>query len=195
MATNRRLVGDTAGEAASTIMHANGLTSGVFTDMMIRPRGAGSPAAAGDATATGAPWMAKVLVAAGLYNLLWGAVAIVAPSWCFRVVGMEPPNYPELWQCIGMIVGVYGVGYLAAATDPLRHWPIVLVGLAGKILGPIGFAGALVSGRFPWAFGWNIVTNDLVWWIPFALILLAARRAVADGDSAGGRDRRRGRRS
>ncbi len=65
-------------------------------------------------------------------------------------------------------MGVYGVGYALAARDPLRHWPIVFVGLLGKILGPIGFAQALVRGTFPPEFGWTIVTNDLVWWWPFA---------------------------
>ena len=130
-----------------------------------------------NAAAHARPWMAAVLVAAGLYNIAWGGLAIAAPRWCFRVVGMEEPNYPELWQCIGMIVGVYGVGYLAAARAPLVHWPITLVGFLGKVFGPIGFAGALASGRFPPAFGWNIVTNDLVWWVPFALILRAAWRA------------------
>ncbi len=135
---------------------------------------------------TAARWMAPVLVVAGIYNLAWGALAILAPQWCFRVVGMEIPNYPELWQCIGMIVGVYGIGYLAAATDPLRHWPIVLVGLLGKVLGPIGFAGALLSGRFPIAFGWNILTNDIVWWIPFAGILWAAWRAARVSPAADG---------
>jgi small multidrug resistance pump len=135
-------------------------------------------------------WMRWTLVAAGLYNIAWGALAILAPLWCFRIVGMEPPNYPELWQCIGMIVGVYGVGYLAASRAPLLHWPITLVGLIGKILGPIGFAGALLSGRFPPAFGWNIVTNDLVWWLPFAGILLAAwraHRACGEGSDRHGR--------
>jgi small multidrug resistance pump len=119
-------------------------------------------------------WMRSVLIAAGAYNLVWGGLAILAPEFSFRIVGMQPPRYPELWQCIGMIVGVYGVGYLAAATDPLRHWPITLVGLLGKVFGPIGFAGALISGRFPLAFGWNILTNDLIWWLPFAGILWAA---------------------
>ena len=42
-----------------------------------------------------------------------------------------------------MIVGVYGIGYAIASTDPLRHWPIVLVNSLGKIFGPIGFAQAL----------------------------------------------------
>lgn len=73
-----------------------------------------------------------------------------------------------------MIVGVYGVGYGIAARDPFRHWPIVLVGLLGKIFGPIGFVGAVTSGRFPLAMGWTIVTNDLIWWLPFGVILRAA---------------------
>ncbi|TWT48777.1 AhpC/TSA family protein [Botrimarina hoheduenensis] len=119
-------------------------------------------------------WMKPVLLAAGAYNLLWGLLAITAPLALFRWAQMEPPRYPELWQCIGMIVGVYGVGYAVAAFHPLRHWPIVLVGLLGKVLGPLGFAGALVEGRLPLAFGATILTNDLVWWVPFALILWAA---------------------
>jgi hypothetical protein len=83
-----------------------------------------------------------------------------------------------------MIVGVYGVGYAIAARDPVRHWPIVLVGLLGKVLGPIGFLDAALGGRLPWTFGWTIVTNDLVWWIPFGAILWqAARVHVGGGES------------
>lgn len=118
--------------------------------------------------------MKPVLLAAGAYNLLWGLLTIAMPSLLFDVVGMEPPRYPELWQCIGMIVGVYGIGYAIAALDPLRHWPIVLVGLLGKVFGPIGFLGALVKGSLPMAFGATILTNDLIWWVPFGAILLAA---------------------
>lgn len=119
-------------------------------------------------------WMGTVLVLAGVYNLLWGGAMVVWPHWLWDMVGAARPNYPELWQCIGMIVGVYGVGYLIASRDPLRHWPIVLVGLLGKIFGPIGFANAVWSGTFPVGFGWTILTNDLVWWVPFGLILWRA---------------------
>ncbi len=120
------------------------------------------------------PWMRWVLYMAGVYNIAWGGVAILFPLWVFRVTGMDLPHYPEFWQCIGMIVGVYGIGYLIAASDPIRHWPIVLVGFLGKVLGPIGFAEALWSERLPLAFGFNIVTNDLIWWVPFFLILSSA---------------------
>jgi len=45
------------------------------------------------------------------------------------------------------------------------------VGLLGKVLGPIGFLHAALSGQMPWTFGWINVTNDLIWWLPFFLIL------------------------
>ena len=117
-----------------------------------------------------------LLKAAAVYNLVWGAVAIAFPMLLFKLVGMDPlPNYPELWQCIGMIVGVYGIGYWIASSDPVRHWPIVLVGLLGKIFGPIGFVQAVLADRFPLAMGLTILTNDLIWWVPFSLILLNAK--------------------
>lgn len=130
-------------------------------------------------TANHPGWMTFVLKAAGVYNLAWGAFVILFPNLPFRWIGLAEPNYPELWQCIGMIVGVYGIGYWCAASDPTRHWPIVLVGFLGKIFGPIGFLQAAAIGRLPWVAGWTIVTNDLIWWIPFGLILWHAFRNYA----------------
>ncbi len=123
-----------------------------------------------------ATWMRNVLWAAALYNIAWGAMVIMFPLPLFQWAGMPAPNYPELWQFIGMIVGVHGVAYAAAAVDAFRHWPVVFAGLVGKILAPVGFLNAASHGRVPWKAGWLFVTNDLVWWIPFALILVAAHR-------------------
>ncbi|MFM1872981.1 MAG: hypothetical protein RL398_2403 [Planctomycetota bacterium] len=130
-------------------------------------------------TASPAPrWAAPVLLAAAAYNVLFGAYAVLLPNAWFESAGMPAPNYPFLWQCVGMIVGVYGIGYAIAARDPLRHWPIVLVGLLGKVFGPIGFVDAAMRGDLPWQAGWIILSNDLVWWLPFTALLLAARRAA-----------------
>jgi hypothetical protein len=56
----------------------------------------------------------------------------------FTLVGMDPLTAPGrgIWQCLGMVIGVYGVGYFIASRDPVRHWPIVFVGLLGKIFWP-----------------------------------------------------------
>jgi hypothetical protein len=122
-------------------------------------------------------WMKRTLLAAAAYNVLWGGFAVFFPMAPFEFLGMERPNYPELWQCIGMIVGVYGVGYAIAAYDPLRQWPLVLVGFLGKLLGPVGFLQSAVRGRLPWRFGLINLTNDLIWLLPFGLILWRAYRS------------------
>lgn len=130
-------------------------------------------------------WMYYCLLAAGIYNILWGTYAVLLPRHFFDLINVQQPQYIQFWQCIGMIVGVYGIGYIAAAYSPLKHWPIVLVGLLGKIFGPIGFAQALYSGEFPLSFGYTIITNDLIWWVPFGIILKKAydRRTVSDSIS------------
>lgn len=121
--------------------------------------------------------MRVVLWAAAVYNIAWGVFAVFFPLVAFEWAGMELPNYPSLWQCIGMIVGVYGVGYAIAAADPARHWPLVLVGLLGKVFGPIGFVWAASRGELPWLAGLTILANDVAWWVPFLLILrFAAKR-------------------
>jgi len=113
----------------------------------------------------------ETLKLAAIYNIILGAWIILFPHSFFDFVGMERLNYPEIWQCVGMIVGVYGVGYWIAASDPYKHYPIVLVGFIGKILGPIGFSQALMNNRFPLAFGILILFNDLIWWPSFYKIL------------------------
>ena len=113
----------------------------------------------------------KVLKIAAIYNIIWGALIIIFPNALFDYAGLPRMNYPGVWQCVGMIVGVYGLGYWVAASDPVRHWPIVLVGFLGKIFGPIGFLQSLYLGIFNLKFGLTIITNDLIWWIPFFLIL------------------------
>ncbi len=131
-----------------------------------------------DPTPPAPRWMKTALLLAAAYNLGWGGLIVCFPLEPFRWAGMPLPNYPEIWQCLGMVVGVYGVGYAIAAFDPVRHWPIVLVGLLGKLLGPIGFVWYALDGRLPWRAGWLNVTNDLIWWVPFTLILAHARRAT-----------------
>lgn len=124
-------------------------------------------------------WMTNTLVAAGIYNILFGIWAVCWPHLWFQWSGLSQPEYPEIWQSVGMIVGVYGLGYLVAATNPIRHWPIILVGFLGKVFGPIGFALALAKGTLPLSSAWITLTNDLIWWVPFAMILWATVQAKA----------------
>jgi len=105
------------------------------------------------------PWF----YAAAVYNAAWGVLASLFPNTLFRWLSVPPLNYPSMFQCIGMMVGVYAIGYWLIARDPARFGPLVYVGLAGKILGPLGFVWSAYRGELPWSFGWINVTNDLIW--------------------------------
>ena len=127
--------------------------------------------------------MSLILYLAAAYNIAWGVIVVARPLLAFRLAGMPLPNYPQLWQCIGMIIGTYGIGYAIAARDPIRHWPIVFVGFLGKILGPIGFFMAVKNGEIPLIASWTIVTNDLIWWIPFTWLLAQVFKSVKKNQS------------
>lgn len=117
-----------------------------------------------------------MLVLAGVYNLTWGAFAIALPEAMMRFLQFRDPDSTSLvlWQGLGFIIAVYGLGYLIASRSPLFHWGIVLVGLIGKIGGPIGVAKGVLDGRLPAEFALASLINDLIWWWPFAVILWAA---------------------
>lgn len=112
-----------------------------------------------------------VFLAAGLYNVAWGLYAAVDPQWLFRFAGMAPMRHPAVFTTLGMVVGLYGVLYLDVARSPEQGWLVAAVGLAGKVLGPIGFAVLVWAGDWPASAAVLILTNDLVWWLPFGLYL------------------------
>ncbi|WP_233558572.1 alkyl hydroperoxide reductase [Aquimarina sp. BL5] len=118
--------------------------------------------------------MSIILRVAAIYNLIWGAWVVLFPNHFFELVGMELPLHPMIWQGMGMVIGVYGLGYWWAAQDPTTHWPIVMVGFLGKIFGPLGFFMNYVQEKVPFEFIYTLITNDFIWWIPFFLILKKA---------------------
>ena len=118
---------------------------------------------------------------AGIYNLAWGLYSSVDPGWLFRWAHMPPQRYPEIFACLAMVVGLYGLLYLEVARRPEAGLPIAAVGLLGKVLGPLGFAVLLLRGSWPWRAGILVLTNDLVWWPGFTLYLWDRLRARARG--------------
>ena len=105
--------------------------------------------------------------AAAVYNLAWGIFVCAFPQWCIDFLKIQAMVSVPFLQVLGMVVGVYAYGYWLMARDPARYCGLIWVGLAGKVLGPLGFAYYASKGVLPWAFGATILTNDLMWWPAF----------------------------
>lgn len=115
-----------------------------------------------------------IFVLAGIYNMLWGLYAAYDPQWLFRLARLPEQNHPQIFACLGMVVGLYGILYLEVARVPERGWQLAAVGLLGKILGPIGLAVLILTGQWPLATIALCLTNDLIWWFPFGRYLIDA---------------------
>jgi len=131
--------------------------------------------------------MSWVLLAAGTYHLSFAIWANAWPQHWFEWSGMEPLNHPILWRGIGLLEGVLGIGFLLIARDPLRHWPVIGIGLAKFTLGTAGFVAAFYNGTIPARALWLALVDDAIWWPPFAVILLAAIRSHYEVPQRNGR--------
>lgn len=113
---------------------------------------------------------------AAAYNALWGLVVCLFPGRVAAFLGVSEMISVPFLQVIGMIVGVYSYGYWLLARDPLRYCGLIWIGLAGKVLGPLGFVFYASTGELPWSFGATILINDLIWWPAFAMFALRFAR-------------------
>lgn len=112
-----------------------------------------------------------IFLLAGIYNICWGIFSSIYPNWLFDFAGMPPINYPEIFVCLGMVIGLYGVIYLEVARRLEKGFLLAAVGLAGKVLGPVGLLVLIVKGQWPPASLILCLTNDFIWWIPFSIYL------------------------
>jgi hypothetical protein len=108
---------------------------------------------------------------------LW---AVLAPNSFFDLFQLARPRYPSIWSTLGLVLGLYGVLYAYAGMRLDRARPIIAIGLAGKILGPVGWILTIHSGGLPIRTFPLIAFDDIVWWLPFGLFLL-------EGSELGGR--------
>ena len=117
-------------------------------------------------------WQTISLVLAGLQCLIWGLYIIFMPARSAITYGLErPPQEIFLWQGTGLVIFLFGVGYVIASSNPRQHWVAILTGLMAKVLGPVGIAWSVAQGKVPFEVLWLLPINDVIWWLPFGLIL------------------------
>ena len=122
--------------------------------------------------------LSLTLKAAGIYNMLWGIWIVFFPSQFFYLIHMKPPEYVFIWQALGMVVGVYGVGYYIASYDYIKERTLILVGFLGKLFGPVGTVMYILKGQLTVSFLLLNVFNDIIWLIPFGIMLYQAYKPL-----------------
>jgi small multidrug resistance pump len=122
-------------------------------------------------------WHRVALLVSSLQCLIWGLFILAFPESSSLAYGLDKvPTELFLWQGTGLIILLFGVGYGIAATNPTQHWAVILIGLMAKILGPTGLVWSVLHGDVARKVLILVPINDVVWWLPFTFILVAAFR-------------------
>ncbi len=125
-------------------------------------------------------WLSTSLILSGIHSIAWGCFIVLMPVPAAAAYGLaEPPHDLFLWQGTGLIILLLGTGYLIAALNPLQHWAVVLIGLLAKVFGPIGMLVAVLRGEISADVLWLLPANDLIWWVPFSIVVLKGFRSTA----------------
>jgi hypothetical protein len=97
---------------------------------------------------------------------------LLFPFTVLDVFQVGRPSYGILLQGLGIVDGVLALGYAYAAVRLQKAFPFIAIGLAVKLIVPLGWLLAVASGQLTARTLTLVIFNDVVWWIPFALFLL-----------------------
>lgn len=118
------------------------------------------------------PWMRGLLLLAGTYNLGWGFFIYNFPDSFYQWVSQSGQAVPDIitWQGLGVMV--FGAIYVAVAIYPTTLWYLLALGVASKLLGAAWFYWFVLDGMATRQYLFHLIMNDLVWVIPFTVILI-----------------------
>lgn len=127
------------------------------------------------------PWMFYLLSFAGCYNLLAGLSLVVFYHETFKILELPKPTLLLFVQLAGILIGLFGVGYLIVARNPVENRNVLLLGFLSKALGTVLGIWFFVRGQVPVTFLVLLFFADIVYLPPFAMILRRLYRIARHG--------------
>ena len=117
------------------------------------------------------PWMRWLLRFTGCYNMLAGLTFLVFYHEAFKLMGLPKPQLLLPMQLVGVLVGLFGVGYLLVAANPIENRNVLMLGFWSKALGSLLGVGYVVLGKLPPIFIVVLFFADIMYLPPFLIIM------------------------
>lgn len=117
------------------------------------------------------PWMTRLLWFVGGYNLLAGLGMLCFYHEGYKLLGVEKPQLNLPIQLVGVLVGLFGLGYWMVASHPHENRNILVLGFWSKALGSVLGVYYVCVGKLPPAFLLALFFSDIIYLPPFYIIL------------------------
>ena len=97
--------------------------------------------------------MKFVLRFVAVFNVLAGLFMLIGYHETYKIIGMEKPDISFPIQLVGILVGLFGVGYYMVARNPIENRAVLLLGFWSKFLGSCLGTYYVIRGELPLTFG------------------------------------------
>lgn len=107
---------------------------------------------------------------AGYYNIVAGICMVLFYHEGFRALGVPKPEFVLPIQLVGVLVAVFGVGYLIVWRSSVENRNILLLGFFSKLFGPLLAVAHILAGNLPMMMLAVLFFADGIYLIPFWVI-------------------------
>lgn len=117
------------------------------------------------------PWMQYLLIIAGIYNIVWGLIAFIRPEYFLEQLHIRFGSDIWISKATGLMEMLFGFAYIIASRKPFKHWLVIFAGFTIKFFSTITFFYFVMQGLLPSHLFSLVLANDLIWLLPFGVIL------------------------
>jgi len=117
------------------------------------------------------PWMKYLLRFAGCFNLLAGSSMIAFYHEGYEMLAVSKPDLILPVQVMGILVALFGVGYLLVAANPVENRNILMLGFCSKAISSAVALWYVAAGPLPWWFAVVVFFSDVIYLPPFYVIM------------------------
>jgi CDP-diglyceride synthetase len=128
--------------------------------------------------------MTCVLRVAGAFNILAGAAMCCLYHEGYRLLGVKKPELMLPLQLVGVMVALFGVGYLLTAHRPMENRNVLMLGFWSKALGSVLGVYYSLAGPLPLWFLIVLFFADIIY-LPFFALIMRRLHRLAAGDRSG----------
>ena len=107
---------------------------------------------------------------AGIYNIIAGLCMMFFYHEGFKFLNVAKPELAMPIQLVGLLVAIFGVGYLMVDRNPAENRNVLFLGFLSKLLGPLLAIGHIASGNLPIVMLVVLFFADGIYLIPFWMI-------------------------
>jgi hypothetical protein len=128
--------------------------------------------------------MTRLLWFVGGYNLLAGLGMLCLYHEGYKLLGVAKPDLNLPIQLVGVLVGLFGVGYWMVAANPIENRNLLLLGFWSKLLGSLLGIYYVAVGKLPLFFIAVLLVSDIGYLPPFYFILRRIRQGCDERENA-----------